>query len=156
MGVLLIGLVIGVISGSLASHVAASKGCDGASWFVLGLFFGPLALLALAGMPDRKLHRYLRAIAEKQGVDIAPFEAEPDKSDMKPNEFIAKESISKEELWKLVLSKVSPEVAAEADFRNSWFYRNLLNVRTSGGNQIARAIATPLAFGEKRWRVESK
>ena len=33
-------------------------------WLLGSLFFGPLALLTLIGMPDRKSKEYLRVIAE--------------------------------------------------------------------------------------------
>lgn len=33
--------------------------------------FGPLALLASLGLPDLKTRKYLRLIAEKQGVDLS-------------------------------------------------------------------------------------
>ena len=36
--------------------------------FLQVYFFGVLALLAVAGLPNQKLTRYLRYIAEKQGI----------------------------------------------------------------------------------------
>lgn len=45
-------LVSWLISAFLAHHVANAKGACGACWFLLGVFFGPLALLATVGMPD--------------------------------------------------------------------------------------------------------
>ena len=43
----------------MAAHVAGAKGGDATSWFFLSLLFGPFALLAAVGLPDRKLHRLL-------------------------------------------------------------------------------------------------
>lgn len=40
------------ISAFLAWHVANAKGACGLCWFLLGVLFGPLALLATVGMPD--------------------------------------------------------------------------------------------------------
>tara|TARA_B100001989_G_scaffold191470_1_gene140401 strand:- start:1326 stop:1490 length:165 start_codon:yes stop_codon:yes gene_type:complete len=44
--------------------VAESKNYNGYLWFVLGLFFGPIALLSIVGMPDQASRKYLRVIAE--------------------------------------------------------------------------------------------
>lgn len=149
-------IIVNLISGGFASHVAASKGYDSGSWFALGVLFGPIALLSLAAMPDRRLLRYVRAIAEKQGVELGPIDDDnrgPD-SPLGENEFIGEESDSKEQIWELVVARLSPDKSATADFNSSWFYRNLITVRSSTGDQIARAIGTPQAFGKKRWRVE--
>ena len=61
-------LIIAFICAGLSSHVADAKGCDSGSWGLAGLLLGPLALLALAAMPDRRLRRYIRALAEKSDV----------------------------------------------------------------------------------------
>ena len=45
--------------------VAANKDCYVVPWFLGGLFFGPLALIAIAGMPDRRTRKYIRLMAEK-------------------------------------------------------------------------------------------
>ena len=49
--------------------VAANKDCYVFPWFLGGLFFGPLALIAIAGMPDKKARKYLRQIAENSPTD---------------------------------------------------------------------------------------
>ena len=46
---------------------AIEKGRDGFNWFWLGLFFGPLALLAVAAQGDRRARLYLRFLCEAQG-----------------------------------------------------------------------------------------
>ena len=45
--------------------LAANKDCYVFPWFLGGLFFGPLALIAIAGMPDRRTRKYIRLMAEK-------------------------------------------------------------------------------------------
>lgn len=47
-------LVAGVIMGLFASLVAGEKGYSAGAWFVLGLFFSIVALLASVGLPDKK------------------------------------------------------------------------------------------------------
>ena len=53
-----------------ARNAANDKGHDGISWFFGGLIFGPHAMLAVAGLSDRRLRRYLRLAAEHQGADV--------------------------------------------------------------------------------------
>ena len=45
--------------------VAANKDCYVIPWTIGGLFFGPVALISIAGMPDRRSRKYMRLIAEK-------------------------------------------------------------------------------------------
>ena len=49
----------------LCAIVAKEKGYVPVSWFFGGLFFGFFALVAAAGLPDLKLRKYIREIAEK-------------------------------------------------------------------------------------------
>lgn len=67
MGVLLI-LVTGVACAIYSGNLASSKGHDSAPWAIGGLLLGPLALLAAIGLPDLKLRKYVRLLAENQGV----------------------------------------------------------------------------------------
>jgi len=60
--------------------MAHSKGHEAASWFFAGLLFGPLALIAAVGLPDLKLRRYLRLLAEQQGA------VEKEKTDDSPTD----------------------------------------------------------------------
>ena len=50
-----------------AEEIATLKGHNSKQWLVLGLLFGPVALIACAGLGDRKLRRYQRFQAEAQG-----------------------------------------------------------------------------------------
>ena len=61
-------LVVAVVCACYTSAVAESKGHDSTAWFCGGLFLGPLALLASVGLPDLKLRKYLRLLAEHQGA----------------------------------------------------------------------------------------
>ena len=46
-------------------EVAHQKGYKGAAWAIGGFFFGFFALVAAAGLPYRKLRKYIRLIGEK-------------------------------------------------------------------------------------------
>ena len=49
--------------GIYAGVIAASKNHNWFTWSLGGFVFGPVALIATAGLPDRKLHRYVRLIS---------------------------------------------------------------------------------------------
>jgi hypothetical protein len=61
-------ILLNVPSAVLARSVASAKARDSSCWAILGFVFGPLALIAIAGMPDQRVSRLLVLIAEKQGV----------------------------------------------------------------------------------------
>ena len=58
-------IVIWVASAVLCAIVAKEKGYFPVAWFFGGLFFGFFALMAAAGLPDLKLRKYIKEIAEK-------------------------------------------------------------------------------------------
>ena len=62
---LLLLIAICITSSVVATKVAEAKGLDSANWSLAALFFGPIALIGLAGMPDRRLRQYMRSIAIK-------------------------------------------------------------------------------------------
>ena len=49
--------------GIYAGVIAASKDHNWLPWIFGGFLFGPVALIATAGLPDRKLARYLRLLS---------------------------------------------------------------------------------------------
>lgn len=68
-----IALILGwVASGFLASSIASTKGWSGVNWFLAGFLFGPIGLIAAAGLPDRRLRAYLRHLASEQGWTEQP------------------------------------------------------------------------------------
>ena len=58
----------GLIIGLFCSNVAGEKGYNEFGWFIAGFLFSFAALIAVAGLPDRKLRRYIRLIGEKQNA----------------------------------------------------------------------------------------
>ena len=69
--VFLLLIVISLITASLASSIAEDKGHQAFNWCLAGFFFGPLGLIAAAGLSDKKLRKYIRQIGEKQDA-ISP------------------------------------------------------------------------------------
>jgi hypothetical protein len=45
---------INIACGGFASFVAVEKNFSGGSWFFLGVLFGPIALLAVCGLPVKQ------------------------------------------------------------------------------------------------------
>ena len=50
------------------AKVAQTKGCSTGPWLIGGFLFGPVALLSAVGWPDLVQRRYIRLLAEQQGV----------------------------------------------------------------------------------------
>ena len=64
---LVIVLLVGwVASAFFCAQVADEKGYSGTAWAFAGFIFGFFALIAVAGLPDKKLRKYLRQIGVKQ------------------------------------------------------------------------------------------
>ena len=56
-------VVIGWLASALFCAILANeKGYLPVAWFFGGLFFGFFALIAAAGLPDKKLRKYIRQI----------------------------------------------------------------------------------------------
>ena len=56
-------IVIGWLASALFCAILANeKGYLPVAWFFGGLFFGFFALIAAAGLPDKKLRKYIRQI----------------------------------------------------------------------------------------------
>ena len=60
-------LLVGwIASAFFCAQVADEKGYSSVNWCIFGFLFGFFALIAVAGLPDRKLRKYLRQIGVKQ------------------------------------------------------------------------------------------
>ena len=62
--------MVWAIFAAFCATLAGAKGYNQANWTFAGLFFGPIALLAAMGMPDKKLRNYVRLLAEHQGAVV--------------------------------------------------------------------------------------
>ena len=68
MGFLIALLFLWIPCAIFCGTISEDKGHNGIAWFWGGLLFGPIAMLAVAALGDRKLRRYIRLMAENQGV----------------------------------------------------------------------------------------
>ena len=78
--------------------IADDKG-HGGGWFLAGLCFGPVGFIAVAALSDRKQRRYLRLIAESQGVKIDRSEDESLHSAIAEEDIISANDIGSAEIY---------------------------------------------------------
>ena len=76
MGFIVLLVTLWIPCAVFSGVIAEDKGHGGISWFWAGLLFGPVGLLAVAALSDRKQRRYLRLMAESQGVKFDRSEDE--------------------------------------------------------------------------------
>lgn len=157
-------LVIGIICGALSSHVADAKGCDSGGWGLVGFLCGPLALLALAAMPDRRLRRYIRALAEKSDVQFDSLgteqPADRPKSIAKASkaEFETWPSDSPKTIWKFFIKAVASSSLIESNkisLEHSDIEPLKIVARDKNGNTVAEAIGEKSnEFGKTNWKLD--
>ena len=80
-------LIFAIFFAFFCSGIASQKGHAKSIWLILGFLFGPIALVAIAGMPDRYLRNYIRALAAAEGIDTAQIRK--DTMEQKPIEWSA-------------------------------------------------------------------
>ena len=62
-----------ILTGIITGIVASDKGHGFGSWTLAGLFLGPIALIAAAGLSDQKLREYIRRIIEPSFAEPIRF-----------------------------------------------------------------------------------
>lgn len=156
-------LIIGVICGALSAHVADAKGCDSGGWGLVGFLCGPLALLALAAMPDRRLRRYIRALAEKSDVQYDSLGPEQFADSPKGIANVSKAEFqtwprdSPKTIWKFFIKAVASNSLIESN-RISLEHSDIeplkIIARDNNGNTVAEAIGEkPNEFGKTNWNL---
>ena len=159
----LIVLILGVFFGFLSSNVASHKGHDGTTWFLFGFLIGPLGLIAAACLPDRKLKRYLRQIAEKQDA-IKPNQDREQKSKNKSvGSFILHEEANEKEVFEKLVELLEKKNFSEVirtidkkklDFNTPLFGGRELIVQDENG-EILFFVSTSDSLPEGlMWQVE--
>ena len=71
--------------GIYAGVIAASKDHNWLPWIFGGFLFGPVALIATAGLPDRKLARYIRLLSEDKN-DLEASDSLTRQQSLKPSD----------------------------------------------------------------------
>ena len=130
---LIIVLLVGwIASAFFCAQVADEKGYSGIGWGFAGFIFGFFALIAVAGLPDRKLRRYIRLIGEKQKAiekvgervesnDSEWAEKSSDWESSKTNiiEFVMPPSATKEEIYQKLISEIDKKKELKKKFDKS-------------------------------------
>ena len=121
-------LLVGwIASAFFCASVASEKGYNGTAWAFGGFLFGFFALIAVAGLPDRKLRKYIRQIGEKQQA-IKPENNQDNEISENQNgqvietlegttiSFVMPTSSNEEEMYKRLIS----EIARNKDFKKKF------------------------------------
>ena len=118
-------------AGIYSGEVAHQKGYSGAAWGFKGLLFGFIALIAAAGLPDRKLRKYIRLIGEKQNaIEIV------------------------EEEFKLVDGNTKISFAMPKDASKKEIYKELVLVLKEGGCKLEKYNVTSYDLDMDDWGKE--
>ena len=72
--------------GIYAGVIASSKDHNWFPWIVGGVLFGPVALIATAGLPDRKLTRYIRLITGENHESSEEIDSATRAKSLKPSD----------------------------------------------------------------------
>ena len=100
-----------IASAFFCASVANEKGYSGTAWGFAGFLFGFFALIAVAGLPDKKLRKYIRQIGEKQKAiekesEGAEWVEQP--SDWGSSiRFVMTPAATEEEMYKRLISEIS-------------------------------------------------
>ena len=77
--------ILWIPCGIYAAVIAASKDHNWLPWIFGGFLFGPVALIATAGLPDRKLARYIRLLSEDKN-DLEASDSLTRQQSLKPSD----------------------------------------------------------------------
>lgn len=153
--IILIALGNAVICAALAGQVAKTKGYESSGWQVAGLLCGPLALIAIAGMPDKKLQGYIKAIAQQQGVKLetqSPVTAKAqDQIEAKTNQKTIDKFINSplEDYKAAVALYKSNGGSKEPDYAKSCVFATTITLKNLSG----KTLGTFSREGGSSWRV---
>ena len=109
-----------IASAFFCASVANEKGYSGTAWGFAGFLFGFFALIAVAGLPDKKLRKYIRQIGEKQkAIDKESEGAEwvEQSSDWGSTiRFVMPPSATEEEMYKRLISEIGKNKEVKKKF----------------------------------------
>ena len=141
-------LVGWIASAFFCASVASEKGYSGTSWGIAGFLFGFFALIAVAGLPDRKLRKYIRQIGEKQKA----IEKVSESKESKGEEWV-KQSSDWESNEKITIQFVMPSAANKLQLYNKLKSEIKNNKKIQGRFDESKIksyeIANPLLGGQE-------
>ena len=139
---LVFGLIIGwIASAFFCASVASEKGYSGTAWGFAGFIFGFFALIAVAGLPDKKLRKYIRQIGEKQkAIEKESEGAEwvEQSSDWGSTiRFVMPPSATEEEMYKRLISEIGKNKEVKKKFDKLKIKSYEFNEPLLGGKEFA-------------------
>tara|TARA_B100000700_G_C14744473_1_gene714573 strand:- start:255 stop:842 length:588 start_codon:yes stop_codon:yes gene_type:complete len=161
-------IFLAVPSGIFSSKIAGSKGWDRVNWFFLGLIFNLIGLFVASSLYDKKQRKYLRLIAESQGIssnDLDRIEENDylyNKSYLKHiGEFILPKNSSKLDILEKIIEVMGSDFSPNVDrnkiiIRKQPFsnYRKLI-LRNLKGSIILVAHGRDHSLLEYKWFLEN-
>ena len=154
-------IVIALITACLASSIAEDKGHSGTAWGLCGFLFGPLGLIAAAGLSDRKLRKYIRQIGEKQEAIKAeplPKTSEEERKEKIIGSFDLVQTAEEDAVWEKILSILNSEIANKADRSKSYINSPMFGstefvVNDSNSELLAFASRKEYSINKYLWEV---
>lgn len=145
--IILIALANAVICATFTGQVAKIKGYESSGWQLAGLLCGPLALIAIAGMPDKKMRDYVRAIAEQQGVTSKVIDSIKTKTEEKSTAQFGNSPL--EDYEAVVALYKSKGGKREPDYKKSNVFSGTITLKDDSG----KTLASFSREGSSLWRV---
>ena len=111
-------LITWIASAFFCASVAQAKGYKYSSWFIAGFFFGFFGLIASAGLPDKKLRKYILQIGLKQeAISMGNLDneegEEEDVESIQKIRFLISEDAKKEEIYKKIQTYIEDKATKE-------------------------------------------
>lgn len=161
---LLLVLALAFICAGLSGTIASAKGWVSANWTMAGFFFGPLGLIAAAGLPDRRLRHYLYELSKQQGVASESLEPVHSTSIDSGSaykfsfDFKVDEQTTDDELWNLILVALPEDIKIKASRGMSDLNVSTarLFVRAADGSYLIEARRIKRSHGTSYWNFMNK
>lgn len=135
----------------IAEKIANAKGLDAGGWGLAAFLFGPIGLIGVVGMPDRKLNSYMRAIAIKLEAleNVVEYGSVSDSIskpflpiDAKSGYFYVKGTVSNfEERASIIIKQLPEEIQSDASTKNTDIkFGKMSFVVNDEGKETARLV----------------
>ena len=111
-------VIVWFASACFCAQLADEKGYSSLNWCILGFLFGFFALIAVAGLPDRKLRKYMRQIGEKQKAIEKVSESE-ESNEKITIQFVMPSGANKLQLFNKLKSKIKNNKKIQGRFDES-------------------------------------
>ena len=160
-------IILAIPCGIFSSKIAASKGWDRINWFFVGLIFNLIGLFASSSLYDRRQRKYLRLIAEGQGISSVELDKIEEDNCVYNNvyskhigDFILPKNSSKLEILEKINEFMGSDFSPNVDInklliRKQPFsnYRKLI-VSNLKGSIILVADGREYSLSEYKWFLE--